>query len=84
MINITLDVLELIIEAIYTKERVYILNKVNLLIEKLRVLYRLSYERRYISEKQYVYIAKELDEAGKMTGGWKKHEDTQRAISQDS
>ena len=49
---VAIDVLEHIIEAIYTKERAYILQKVNLYIEKLRVLFRLSFERRYISERR--------------------------------
>ena len=65
-------VLEAIIEAIYTKDRLYILRNINVYIEKLRVLFRISYERRYISERQYRFIAGELDDCGKMTGGWMK------------
>jgi flagellar biosynthesis/type III secretory pathway protein FliH len=38
--NIALDVMEKIIEAIYTKKRLYILRNINLYIEKLRVLFR--------------------------------------------
>ena len=60
IVNISLDVMEGIIEAIYTKNRAYILQRVNLYIEKLRVFFRISFERRYISERQYVYISTEL------------------------
>ncbi len=67
-----LDTTELIIEAIYTKDRAYILDKINLYIEKQRVLFRIAFDRRYISGKQHAYIAKALDKAGRMTGGWRK------------
>jgi len=70
--DLSLEVLELIIEAIYQKERVMTLKKINLNIEKLRVLFRFCFERQYLSIKQYEYISRELNEAGKMTGGWIK------------
>ncbi len=70
--NAALDIMELIIEAIYTKNRSHILDKINLYIEKLRILFRISYKRKYISEKQYGYISEMLNETGKMAGGWKK------------
>ncbi|MBN2374714.1 diversity-generating retroelement protein Avd [bacterium] len=70
--NMTLDVMEGIIEAIYTKERRHILERINLYIEKLRVMFRISYKRRYVSMSQYEYISGILDEAGRMIGGWKK------------
>ena len=72
MANIGLDVTERIIEAIYTKPRRRILTEANLHIEKLRVLFRISYERKYLSMQQYEYISGELNEAGKMIGGWLK------------
>ena len=70
--NITLDVMEGIIEAVYTKDRSHILERVNLRMEKLRVLFRLSYKRRYISGRQYEYVSGLIDETGKMIGGWRK------------
>ncbi len=70
--NLTLDILEGIVEAIYTKDRSYILDRINLYIEKLRVMFRITHKRKYISAKQYEYISGLLNETGKMTGGWKK------------
>lgn len=70
--NLALDVMEGIVEAIYTKDRSHILDKTNLYIEKLRVMFRLSYKRRYLSGQQYEYVSGVLDETGKMIGGWKK------------
>ena len=68
----SLDIIELIIEAIYARERIHILDKINLYMEKLRVLFRISHDCRYISTKQYEYISEAIHEAGKMTGGWRK------------
>jgi len=72
IVNITLDIMEAIIEAIYTKNRLHILERINLHIEKLRIMFRLSHKRRYLSKQQYEYISGILYETGKMIGGWKK------------
>ena len=50
----------------------YILERINLYIEKLRVIFRISFKRRYISKNQYEYVSTMLNETGKMIGGWKK------------
>ena len=70
--NYSLDIMEGIIEAIYSKEKARELDSINLDIEKLRVLFRICYRRKYISNTQYEYISRELEETGKMVGGWKK------------
>ncbi|CAN2041858.1 S23 ribosomal protein [Candidatus Magnetomoraceae bacterium gMMP-15] len=70
--DFSLDTMELIIEAIYTKNRVPLLNKINLYLEKQRVLFRVVHDRKYISTKQHEYIAKALNKAGRMVGGWRK------------
>jgi len=72
--NMTLDVMEGIIEAIYTKDRSHILERLNLRIEKLRVMFRISYRRKYISRSQYEHVSEILDETGKMLGGWRKQQ----------
>lgn len=70
--NLTLDVMEKIVEAVYTKDRSGILQSANLNIEKLRVLFRISFKRRYISLSQYEHVSNLLNETGRMIGGWKK------------
>jgi len=72
--NITLDVMEGIIEAIYTRDRTHILERLNLDIEKLRVMFRISHKRKYISKRQYEHVSEMLDDTGKMLGGWKKNQ----------
>ena len=68
----SLDIIELIAEAIYTKERRPILKQINMKLEKLRILFRICHSRHYISTRQYAYIAGCINESGKMCGGWMK------------
>lgn len=79
--NLALDILEGITEAIYTKERSRMLNKLNLMLEKLRLLLRLSHDRRYLSTAQLGYISKEIHEVGSMLGGWLNPKDEKNRIS---
>ncbi|MDX2285870.1 MAG: diversity-generating retroelement protein Avd [Bacteroidia bacterium] len=67
-----LDTLEQITEAIYRKDKAPLLHQINLNLEKLRILFRLCHDRRYISVQQYGYISGLINEAGRMTGGWLK------------
>ena len=78
IVNLSLDVMEGIVEAIYTKERTVILKRVNLNIEKLRVLFGLCHRRRYFSMGQYEHVSRLLDETGRMAGGWEKAVETKR------
>lgn len=70
--NISLEVLECIIEAIYAKHKADILLKTNLYMEKIRALLQISIDKKYISIGQYEHISGEINEAGKMIGGWIK------------
>ena len=70
--NMSLDVLEGIVEAIYAKRKTDILLRANLYMEKLRALMQISVDKKFISLSQYEYICSEINEAGKMIGGWIK------------
>lgn len=72
IVNILLKIQEGIIEGIYTKNRYAILKEINMNLEKLRIYMRLSFEKKYISPNQYQYIFEEINEIGKMNGGWIK------------
>ena len=73
--NMMLDTLEDIIEARYTKNRISILKRINLRIEKLRQILRISHDRQYLAGNSFEYAMKCLTEAGRMTGGWIKQAD---------
>ena len=72
--SLTLDCLELVIEAIYSSpdKKAVPLRRANLNLEKLRVFWRLIHERRWISAQQLLFVAQKLDEIGRMIGGWLK------------
>ncbi len=76
IVNLALDTLELLIEATYTRNRLTLLRKVNVQLEKLRFLIRLSHDFKLISTRQYTYISGEIDEVGKLVGGWIKSQST--------
>ena len=72
--NLALDVLERIIEARYTHARAPILREANLAIDKLRVLLRLCHDHGILDARGFENVVRNLDEAGRMVGGWQKHE----------
>ena len=68
--NLALDVLELIIDAAYTKQRSKPLRQINLNIDKVRVLLRICEELTYLPTRSYWHGIKQLEECGRMAGGW--------------
>ncbi len=48
--NLTLEVLELIIEALYRRKKILILREINIKIEKLRVLLRICFNKKYLRQ----------------------------------
>ncbi len=68
--NLALDVFERLVEARYSRDRGPVLRRVNLDLEKLRLLLRLASDQAVLDEKAYLQAAGELQEVGKMVGGW--------------
>jgi hypothetical protein len=75
-----LDVLELLVEATYTRNRATMLARANMGIEKLRILVRLATELKHFDHKRYEHAARSLDDVGRLIGGWRKAND---AAAQD-
>lgn len=67
-----LDVLEALIDPTYTKDRRGHLARANLGIEKMRFLFRLAAGLKHLDIKRYTFAARQLDEVGRMVGGWSK------------
>ena len=69
-----LEILEMFIEAYYTQrsEKLPILRKVNLELEKLRYLIRLCHDFKYFNNERYGLVSEKINEIGKITGGWLK------------
>ncbi|WP_373552785.1 diversity-generating retroelement protein Avd [Haliscomenobacter sp.] len=74
MVTMATDIAELLLEAIYAKEKSPKLLSINLQLEKLRLYCRLCKDRHYFTLPQYEYISREINEAGKMCGGWIKNQ----------
>ena len=73
--NIALDIVELLIEAKYSREKKPILRKINLYLEKIRILLRISHETKLISTKSYNFASRGINEVGMMLGGWLRQQE---------
>ena len=74
--GLALDVLEGIVEARYARGRRKqdALRRIDLQLAKLRVLVRLCHDRRFLDTGGLEHVARNLDEAGRMIGGWLKQQ----------
>lgn len=72
--NMALDIVELLIEAKYRRDKKLILKKINLCLEKIRILLRISHGTQLISTKSYNFAVKSINEVGMMLGGWLKQQ----------
>ena len=72
--NLALDALQTAVRAIYSAraKKAAHLEDLNLILEQLRVLWRLCCDRRWISQNQLLFVVGRIDEIGKIIGGWRK------------
>jgi four helix bundle protein len=73
--NLALSVVEELVEARYSSHKKVILKTANLRLEKLRILLRISYESRFLSQDAYKHGIYSLNEVGRMIGGWIKQQE---------
>ncbi len=68
------DLLEGYIRAYYaqTPQKIELLQANNLALEIIRHYIRLAFELNYFSQAQYKTLAEQVNEIGRMTGGWLK------------
>lgn len=70
--RLALDFYELILEAaIMQSESIEFFTEADLLLHKLRLYMRLSFDLKCISIGQYEHASKSMDEIGRLLGGWK-------------
>ena len=79
ILNIALDILEVLVEATFTRDRKSHLARANLGIDKLRLLLRMSADFHYLDRRRYEHAARALDEIGRLIGGWSKAHDAATA-----
>ena len=76
METLMLDILELLIEAAYSKKKQAVLRSANLKLEQLRYLVRLSKDLKLLNLKAYEFSARAIDGVGTSVGGWLKYSAT--------
>ena len=67
-----LDVLESLVEATYTRQRGAHLARANLGVEKMRLLFRIAHDLRYLDGRRDEHAARSLDDTGRRIGAWRK------------
>ena len=71
-----LDILELLVEAAYSKNKADTLKRANLRIAVVLHLWRMAFELKIIPSKRYAHGASLLEQLGKQIGGWLKSVNT--------
>jgi hypothetical protein len=69
-----LGIMELLVEASYSRTKLELLRRANVKIEQLRWMIRLAKDRAVLTPRQYEYSAEQLTECGRMLGGWMKQQ----------
>jgi 23S rRNA-intervening sequence protein len=67
-----LDIMELLVEAAYARDKTALLHTANRKIEMLRWLVRMAKDQTLFTARQYEFSCERLEECGRMTGGWLK------------
>jgi hypothetical protein len=70
---LALEILELLIEAAYSRRKAEQLRTANLNLEKLRYLIRIAKDLQVLNLKSYGHAAKLIDGVGRSIGGWIKY-----------
>jgi len=70
--NEAIELLKQIVKTNFKKEKKEFIQECFVHYEIVKILIRLSKDYKLLSIKQYEFAAKELDEIGKLLGGWYK------------
>ena len=72
IINHLYDLLELLVEASYTRQKSDLLRRANLEVDLLRHLVRLSRDLGVLGVRQYEHGVRLLTDVGRQVGGWRR------------
>ena len=70
--NSILDFIELTTTANMRKHKLPLLKQADEALARLRLLFRLSYEMRFINFKSYEFGSRQMNGLGRLLGGWIK------------
>jgi len=73
--KMNLDVIEKILHAsaLYKAEKIEVLEKASVDLNMLRVFVRIAKDTKVLDTAKYAKIQQQIDEIGRMLGGWIKH-----------
>jgi len=71
--NGILDFLEWTTTANMRRDKLPLLRRADEALARLRLLFRLSYDMRFVNLVSYEFGSKQLDELGRLLGGWMKN-----------
>ncbi len=71
--SLLLDILELLIEAAFSKKKLAPLRTANIKLEKLRYLIRLAKDLKLMNLDSYEFSARAINEIGVSVGGWLRY-----------
>ena len=72
------DLLDLLLQAKYARDKLDALRAANLALEQLRFQFRLAKDLRCLSLRQYEFATRGTNEVGRMVGGWARSLDTRQ------
>ena len=72
LVNLGYDLIEQLTITRYSRQKRDKLRRINLLLERLRVLLRLAVDLRAIPVKGYGRLGAMVNEVGRMAGGWSR------------
>lgn len=76
-----LEILEALVEASYSRDKLPLLNRANLRLERLRYLVRLCKDLHLLNLKQYEFAIEAMLAVGNEIGGWTKHQTNQKEVA---
>lgn len=77
--GLVLDIFESLVAVRYSKDKLSRLREINLRLEQLRLLLRLSQKLHYLSHNSYERAIRDINEVGRMLGGWiRQQEDDEK------
>ena len=71
-LNAAYDLLDLLVEAKYSHEKFILLDRANILLERMRFQIRLAYDEKLLAAKGYEAVSRQIEEVGRLVGGWRK------------
>lgn len=78
-----LDLLDLLVEAQYRRDKLELLNRANLALLRLRHLLRLANDLHFLGVRRYEFVSERVEEIGRMIGGWARQQESKRPAVTD-